>query len=60
MAGIQDVWGFTEGHTKTTVNYAIATYNALMETAVVKLNEKITLNLAIYKGGGSNVRSDQN
>lgn len=60
LAGIQDVWGFTEGHTKTTVNYAIAAYNALKQTAVVKLNEKITLNLAIYKGGGKNVRSDQN
>jgi len=59
LAGIQDAWGFTSGHTKTTVNYAIATFNALKQTAVMKLNEKITVNLAIYKGGGFNVSGDQ-
>lgn len=59
LAGIQDAWGFTEGHTKTTVNYAIAAYNALKQTSTMKMNEKITLNLAIYRGGGVNVRSNQ-
>src|SRR5438046_4954219 len=26
LAGITDAWGFTKGHTKTTVNYALATF----------------------------------
>jgi SSU ribosomal protein S5P len=33
LAGISDTWGFSEGHTKTSVNFAYATFNALKETA---------------------------
>ncbi|HDR73394.1 MAG TPA: 30S ribosomal protein S5 [Methanoculleus sp.] len=32
LAGIKDVWSFTSGHTRTTINYAKATFDALKET----------------------------
>src|SRR5205809_3589891 len=37
LAGITDAWGFTKGHTKTTVNYALATFEALRKTAELKV-----------------------
>ena len=33
FAGITDAWGYTDGHTKTTVNYAQAAYEALVQLA---------------------------
>ena len=36
-AGVKDVWIRTEGQTRTTLNFAKATYNALMETNTIKL-----------------------
>ncbi len=59
IAGIQDTWGFSEGHTKSTVNFAYATFNALKETAKFKINEKLNLSTPIYKGGVMNVSSDK-
>lgn len=59
IAGIQDTWGFSEGHTKSTVNFAFATFNALKETAKFKINEKLVLSTPIYKGGVMNVSSDK-
>ncbi len=32
LAGIQDVWSYTRGDTRTTINFVKATYNALRET----------------------------
>ncbi|MEM2145438.1 MAG: 30S ribosomal protein S5 [Candidatus Jordarchaeaceae archaeon] len=32
LAGITDVWSWSRGHTKTTVNFAYATFNALKKT----------------------------
>ncbi len=32
MAGIKDVWSFTKGDTRTTINFVKATYNALKQT----------------------------
>lgn len=60
MAGIQDTWGFSEGHTKSTVNFAYATFNALKETVKFKLNERLNLTTPIYKGGVMNVSGNQN
>jgi small subunit ribosomal protein S5 len=40
MAGIKDVWGFTKGHTKTTVNYAQAVYNALKNLSYTRMHEE--------------------
>ena len=36
MAGYKDVWSRTEGETRTTINFALATYNALMNTTTVR------------------------
>ncbi len=57
LAGVKDVWGFTQGHTKTTVNYAMATYDALKQTAVMRVSSRLIM--PIYKGGVEVVRSDQ-
>ena len=36
LAGVNDGWSFTKGQTKTTVNFARATYEALKKTMYVK------------------------
>jgi len=55
MAGIEDVWGFASGHTKTTVNYTLAVFDALKETSKLRLNSALTLTTPIYVGGVANV-----
>ncbi len=35
-AGVKDVWTSTEGQTRTTLNFAKATYNALINTGTVR------------------------
>ncbi|PYB67702.1 MULTISPECIES: 30S ribosomal protein S5 [unclassified Thermoplasma] len=55
IAGIEDAWGFASGHTKTTVNYALAVYNALKETSKVRINPGIVLSTPIYSGSVINV-----
>jgi len=50
VAGIKDAWGFTKGHTKTTVNYALATFNALEATSSLKINEDQKMRLKIISG----------
>lgn len=40
LAGIRDVWSRTEGNTKTTVNTAKATYDALKKTSLMKITER--------------------
>ncbi len=39
FAGVKDVWTRKKGETRTTFNQAIATYNALKNTAAVKTKE---------------------
>jgi small subunit ribosomal protein S5 len=36
LAGIRDVWGFSSGETRTTINFAKATFNALIQTNMVR------------------------
>jgi len=36
LAGIKDVWTFTRGQTKTTINFAKATFEALKKTVYLK------------------------
>jgi small subunit ribosomal protein S5 len=36
MAGIKDIWTRTAGSTRTTLNFAMATYNALLNTITVR------------------------
>jgi small subunit ribosomal protein S5 len=39
-AGIKDVWTRTEGQTRTTLNFAKATYNALVNTGTIRVLQK--------------------
>src|SRR3989454_5853579 len=50
LAGITDAWGFTKGHTKTTVNYALATFEALRKTVQVKVRTEQMERLKIKAG----------
>ena len=50
FAGITDAWGFTEGHTKTTVNYAQAAYAALVTLAELKVPPEDAQRLKIVRG----------
>jgi len=36
LAGIRDIWGFSSGETRTTINFAKATFNALKGTNMVR------------------------
>ena len=50
LSGITDAWGLTKGHTKTTVNYALATFDALQKTAAVKVPVDLADRLKIRQG----------
>ncbi|MCL6090999.1 MAG: 30S ribosomal protein S5, partial [Candidatus Thermoplasmatota archaeon] len=60
MAGIDDAWGFASGHTKTTVNYALAAFDAMRGTAKMKVNSSLNLTTPIYVGSVSNAGSNTN
>jgi small subunit ribosomal protein S5 len=36
LAGVKDVWAFSSGNTRTTINYAKATFNALKATTMIR------------------------
>jgi len=50
LAGISDSWGFTEGKTRTTVNYAKAAFDALRKTAEMRVMPEQEVRLHIRKG----------
>ena len=50
LAGIQDAWGFTRGHTKTTVNFSLATFNALVAAGRLRIREEQADRLKIRVG----------
>lgn len=50
LGGIEDAWGFARGHTKTTVNYAYAAFNALRKTMEQKVTEDQMRRLHILAG----------
>ncbi len=50
FAGIVDAWGFADGHTKTTVNYAAAAFNALEQLATLKVPSTDMDRLKIVRG----------
>lgn len=50
MAGVKDVWGFTKGHTKTTVNYSIAAFEALRMTSQMRVTDEQRERLRIVSG----------
>ncbi|MFO8110394.1 MAG: 30S ribosomal protein S5 [Thermoplasmata archaeon] len=50
VAGIEDIWGFSSGHTRTTINYAKAVFNALEKTAMMKVTQEQADRLGIVEG----------
>ncbi len=50
LAGVEDVWGTTKGHTQTTVSYALATFNALKQTSKMRVSEEQAKRLNIISG----------
>ncbi|MFH0859615.1 MAG: 30S ribosomal protein S5 [Candidatus Altiarchaeota archaeon] len=47
LAGIKDAWVHTSGHTRTSLNFAYAVYDALVNTNYVKLKQSDIDNLKI-------------
>jgi small subunit ribosomal protein S5 len=50
FAGITDAWGSTDGHTKTTVNYASSVFHALSEMSALKVPPEDAVRLKIVRG----------
>ncbi|MBC7081491.1 MAG: 30S ribosomal protein S5 [Thermoplasmatales archaeon] len=50
LAGIQDAWGIAKGHTKTTINYGKAVFDALRNTTLYKIPEDKKKKLNIVSG----------
>jgi len=50
FAGITDAWGYTAGHSKTTVNYAQAAYRTLVALSELKVPPEDALRLKIVRG----------
>ena len=50
LAGVRDSWGFARGNTKTKVNYALATFEALKETTRVRVTDTQRETLNIVSG----------
>jgi small subunit ribosomal protein S5 len=50
MAGIKDAWGFTKGHTKTTINNSIAAFEALRRTSQLRVTDEQKSRLQIMTG----------
>ncbi|MGM0510005.1 MAG: 30S ribosomal protein S5 [Thermoplasmatota archaeon] len=49
-AGIEDIWAFSKGHTRTTINYAHAVFNALEVVAEMRLRHDMAQELGIIEG----------
>lgn len=50
LAGIKDAWGFAKGNTKTKVNYALATFNALKMTSTMRVTDEQATKQNIVSG----------
>jgi len=55
LAGIKDCWTFTEGKTKTTVNYARAVFNALQINSGMRIMKDEFKKVGIISGSISTV-----
>jgi small subunit ribosomal protein S5 len=58
LAGINDCWSFTRGKTKTVVNNAKASFNALKKTIEIRITDKERIKLGITSGS-ANVKLQQ-
>lgn len=59
LTGIVDVWSRTSGQTKSTINTAKATFDALRQTSLVKLPEKQASLLGVVEGKVEEVAQEQ-
>ncbi len=50
LAGIKDAWSMSDGHTKTTVNYGLAAFDALCKTASMRISPEQAQRLKIVSG----------
>ena len=50
LAGITDVWSRSAGQTRTTINFAKATFNALIELNRTRINDADRQRLNITEG----------
>lgn len=50
LAGVEDIWTFSEGQTRTTVNFAKATFQALRGTARMRVPARADERLRIIEG----------
>ncbi len=55
LAGIKDVWTFSRGHTKTTLNFVKAAFDALRQTTQVKIFPEDVEALGIVEGPASGI-----
>ena len=56
LAGVDDAWGFTKGHTKTTVNFALSTYEALKSTTEFRVTDEQEKRLHIITGSAGEMQ----
>ncbi len=60
LAGVNDCWAFTEGKTKTVVNYAKGVYDALKKNAEMRITDNEMNKLGIIQGSiGVPVKEEQ-
>jgi small subunit ribosomal protein S5 len=50
LAGVQDVWSFARGQTKTTINYAKAVFDALENGSKMRVQEHHRQALNLIEG----------
>jgi small subunit ribosomal protein S5 len=50
LAGVSDVLSRTKGQTRTTINYAAATFNALQNMNTTRVSQESKERLFIHKG----------
>ena len=50
LAGVKDAWGFARGNTKTKVNYALATFEALRMTSKMRVTDEQAAKQNIVSG----------
>jgi len=59
LAGITDVWVTTSGHTRTGINFALATFNALVNTNYMKVGEREIKSMNILTGSAKEVSEEK-
>jgi len=50
LAGVKDVWVHTEGHPRTSINFAHAVVDALVNTNRMKIDERAVVSLGVVEG----------